>query len=138
MAGKIRYPVVLFVVLLVLLISLRPLSRSWNREDRGLRAVRYAVRRSLATALLAVLLTTRFLYPLAPGVIFDLSLLIALFPVQRLVPGVVWPQLRAPLYGLIGLLFIQQIQEIAGVARVEGEIAWTYENPDRKFPFLNI
>jgi small-conductance mechanosensitive channel len=102
----------LFAAWLVLLVLLRRRSGSWDREDPSLKAALHAVRRPVATALLTTLLMTRILYPRAPAVIFELNVLIAMVPVLRVVPGMVWPRLRKQFYGLIGLIGALQVQDL--------------------------
>jgi small-conductance mechanosensitive channel len=109
---RLLVPPVLFAAWLVLLVLLRRRSASWDREDPTLKPALHAVQRPLATALLATLLMTRFLYPRAPAVIFELNVLIAMVPVLRIVPGMVWPRLRPQVYGLIGLIGVLQVQDL--------------------------
>ena len=104
---------VVFAALLLLMIGLRRRTGELVKEDPAFSAAAHTLDRPLSAALLVSLLVTRPLVPGAPIIVLDLIKLLTLVPVLRLVPGLLVPGLRGPLYGLTALYFLDIAYDFA-------------------------
>ncbi len=104
--------VVLFVLLLVSLTILRQWSLSWEVNSEPLERAKFVLSKPGATAFLLSLFATQFIYEPVPDVVRELTLILTLIPVLRLLPGIFKPLLRPGLYGFLGLFFMGHVLEL--------------------------
>jgi len=110
---SIRFHIGLLVVLTLLLIVLgRRSGLTDEDEDADLKAAGHILRRPVAASLLVCLTLTHWIYPGAPAVVGELNMLLVLFPLLRLLPGLVYSRMHRPLYGVAGLFVIDQLVEL--------------------------
>jgi potassium efflux system protein len=89
----------LFLVLLWIFWKLRKRAQRFS-EQPGLEAPARVLSHPIADALLITLLTTRLFHPHAPLAVYELNRLALLFPLLRILPGLIHASMRFPLYGL--------------------------------------
>ncbi|NIN72162.1 MAG: mechanosensitive ion channel [Gemmatimonadetes bacterium] len=106
-----RLPVQGIVLLLVLagVIGLRRRSKGWAAEDPELEASARVLDRPIAVTILVMVMTQRLFHPGAPLVVLDLGRLLALIPVLRLLPCLLHPALRRPVYVFAALWLVDQL-----------------------------
>lgn len=102
---------VFFLILASFLFLIRTRSRKWPEEDEALRESAKIFARPISVALLLSLLMTLWTSPQMPLAVRELFGILMIFPLIWFLPGLINPRLRAPLYGLGGLYFFQQIYE---------------------------
>ena len=102
----------LFAALVALLFDLRRRNAKWTMEH-SLEAPARIQSHPVSAGLLVSLLATRWIHPGAPIVVADLAQLAILVPVLRLLPGLVHPSMRRPLFGLAALYALNQIGSLA-------------------------
>lgn len=103
----------ILVAMLVATIGLRRRGPKGSQEDEVLAAFTHITARPVSAAILLTVLVTRLVHPLAPPVLYDLSRVVALVPILRLLPALLHPRLRVPLYGLAGLFLLDEFREPA-------------------------
>lgn len=110
-ASSGRLPVYGVVLLLVLVgvIALRRRSKGWAAEDPDLEASARVLDRPLSVTILIMVITQRLFFPGAPLVVVDLSRLVALIPLLRLLPCLLHPVLRRPVYVFAGLWLFERL-----------------------------
>ena len=101
------------VGLLLVMAWLRRLSGAWPADDPDLQASARILGRPVSSALLIALIFTRQLHPTAPLVLFDLTRLVLLVPVLRLLPEAAYLKLRAPVYVTVALYLLHVLRELA-------------------------
>jgi small-conductance mechanosensitive channel len=105
------FQLALFIALVVLAIRLRRLGQQW-KEEEDLSTALAILSRTGATALLITLLATRWIYPSRPDIVVEIVVLAVALPLLRLLPVLVVPKMRAPLYVLIGLMVLDRILDM--------------------------
>jgi small-conductance mechanosensitive channel len=107
-AARIRLHVGLFGAMLLAALAARRRSRQWAIPSAASdSAARLFVRPVSATLVLA-LVATRWLYPPLPPAVRTLLLLAVMPPVLRLLPRFLLERMRASLYRLAGLFFLDR------------------------------
>jgi small-conductance mechanosensitive channel len=108
-AGRLPVQGVLLLLVLVGVIALRRRSKAWAAEDPELEASARIFDRPFAVMILVLVMTQRLFNPGAPLVVLDLNRLLGLIPLLRLLPILVPPALRRPLYGFSALWLFDQL-----------------------------
>lgn len=103
--ARIAWHVVVFVVLALLFSWLRRRSAEWDRSEPALEATFQVLARPIASAAVAALLLSRFLYPLAPSSMIAVVGLLALVSTLRILPRVLPAGLSGRSYWL-GVLYL--------------------------------
>jgi small-conductance mechanosensitive channel len=104
-----------FLILVGVMVVIRQRSRRWeiDEEDQALKASVRVFERPVAAAMIVALLNTRLFYPEAPIVVFELNLLLALAPLLRLLPRLIYRNMRPAIYGLGVLFALHQTHSLA-------------------------
>ena len=102
-----------FLILLSLTIVLHQHTRKWDVEDEELLVSTSVLSRPLAAALLIALIFTRWIYPQASLVVYEVNSLVILLPVLRLLPVIARAEMHLPLYLLIGLFGLEKFRDLA-------------------------
>ncbi len=107
-----------FLALAVLMIVLSLRAKRWKFEetDTAMQAAVKVFSRPVSAALLMTLALTRTFHPRAPGLIYELNLLLALVPMLRLLVPLIYPHMRRALYGLSLLFLLDQLHALASEA----------------------
>ena len=103
----------IFLLLTLVLSWFRYLSRKWSYEDEDLKATARILSRPFSAALLITLLFTRSIYPTAPLALFDLSRLLLIIPILRLLPEVAVSQLRSAVFAIAALFVADWLINLA-------------------------
>jgi small-conductance mechanosensitive channel len=107
---------VIFALLIFLMIYLHRRNQRDNlfdEDDKALKASAYFVSRPFSAALLIALILSIWIYPEGTTAVSDFILLMLLFPVLRLIPGMLSIEARKPIYVLYGLFVIDVLQKNA-------------------------
>jgi small-conductance mechanosensitive channel len=105
----------IFVLLLLLMLYLNYLNKRkmlFDQDDDKLRASAFFLSRPVSVAFLIALIVTLWVYPEIPDTIGEMVLLLLLFPLLRLLPGLVSVQLRAPAYSITFLFALNVVLKI--------------------------
>ena len=113
----------LFVSLAFLFSWFRYLSRGWSYDDPSLSASAKILSRPFSAALLIALLASRQIYPTAPLVLFDMTRLLILVPVLRLLPEAALARLRPAVYVTVGLFVLDWVHNLTLSGSLLGRIA---------------
>jgi potassium-dependent mechanosensitive channel len=111
---SLGFQLLLFVLLLAAFHRLRPGSRAWPSEDRGVRACARLVQSPFMGACLVALLSGRWIHPRAPLAFYELSSTLLVVPVVYLMVGIVHPRVRASLHALAALFVAERLWEVSG------------------------
>jgi small-conductance mechanosensitive channel len=101
------------VLFILFLLALRKKSRHWKTKDEGFQISFYILSRPVSIAFLFFLAFFSTIYPQSPIFVFDFAGLLLLIPLLRILPGLVYPNMRVPLYGLAALYFFQKIYDLS-------------------------
>jgi potassium efflux system protein len=119
--GRLSVQFLAFLALLWLFVELHKRGRRW-REREGLEASVRVLSHPVANALLITLLLSRLFHPTAPLGVYDSIRLLLLVPLLMILPSLVYPTMRVPLYGLaalyVGDLAVDLLPNQALVTRV--------------------
>lgn len=96
--------------------SIRRHATTWEANDPRAASPRIIFDRAGSAAGLVTLLCTPLFHPYAPAVLTHLITLAALVPILRLMPALVGPVLRPAVFGVAGLVALDQTRELLGVA----------------------
>lgn len=107
------FQLVFFVLLIVAFVRLRPESRAWPADDRGLRACARLVQRPVLGALLIALLCGMWFQPRAPLAFYEVSTVLLVVPVVILLRGVVRPAVRGALNPVAVIFIAERLWEMA-------------------------
>jgi small-conductance mechanosensitive channel len=102
---------ILFILLVVVFYRLRPASRAWPLDDRGLKACARLVRWPVLGAALVALLCGLWMNPRAPLIFYELSSILLVLPVVVVLRGIVRPELRASLTAVAGIFVVERVWE---------------------------
>jgi potassium efflux system protein len=102
-----------FLMLLSLTTILHRRSRRWEIEDEELQVSTAILSRPLAAALVIALIFTRWIYPQASLVVYELNGLLILLPILRLLPAIARAEMHRPLYILVGLFALDEFRDLA-------------------------
>jgi small-conductance mechanosensitive channel len=102
-----------FLVLAITMVVLRRRAKWVNDDDPDLRAAAHILSRPFSSALLIALIQVTWMYPDAPRAVGRTALFLALIPVVRLLPGLVYPEMRVVVYALAGLFTIARLAELS-------------------------
>ncbi|MGD9345881.1 MAG: mechanosensitive ion channel [Candidatus Aminicenantes bacterium] len=108
--SRFIFHLALFLVLLLILIGIKKRSLGWVKRDESLMTSVHVLSRPVSVALLVSLLVKSWIYPQMPQVADDLIRLLWVFPLLRLLPGLVPSSLRRPIY-ILGSLYILQFSD---------------------------
>ena len=100
---------------------------SWTDEDDELRQQAQVFHRPVSVALLLSLLMSPYIFPLAPGILFDLLGALMLIPAIRLLAPLVNASLRPLIYGLAVFYFSSQVRLMIEAAPVASRLLFTLE-----------
>ena len=100
---------ILFILLLLLLWR----SKKWIVDESAFSTAAHILSRPFATTFLIWILFADALYPYAPTVIRHLASILLLFPLLRLLPGLLAPSMRAPFYLISAMYMLQQVYDLA-------------------------
>ncbi|HZM68834.1 MAG TPA: mechanosensitive ion channel domain-containing protein [Candidatus Cryosericum sp.] len=121
-ARRLPWHAVVFVLLGVVLSALGRAARALERDERemssALAAARHILDRPISAAFILALLLTRLFYPLAPPPVLHALWAVALWPILRVLPRIVSPEMRAPLYGFAVLVALRELS----LAAAEGTL----------------
>jgi small-conductance mechanosensitive channel len=109
---QLWFQFLLFVGLVVAFHRLRPESRTWPPEDKGLRAFARLVERPVLGAFLVALLCGLWIHPRAPLAFYELTSLLLIVPVVILMRGIVRLQSRAGLYAVAVIFAVERMWEL--------------------------
>jgi small-conductance mechanosensitive channel len=104
-----------FAALLVLMIVLRLRSSGWDLDATSRQTVDQVLKNPAATAVLISLLLTRPMYPNAPTVVFELSVLASVPILALFVPRLLPRGIVKSVYALFGVIFFFPILELIAV-----------------------
>jgi len=106
-----------FLGLVAALVGLGHATRRLQGNDPAmaatLAAARHILDRPISSGFMLALFLARPIYPLAPPLILHCLMVAAILPVLRLLPRIVWPEMRAPLYGLAVLVGLRELSMVA-------------------------
>ncbi len=102
----------LLLALSLLFSWFRYLSRGWTYDDPDLSASAKILNRPFSAALLITLLLSRQIYPTAPLALFDITRLLILVPVLRLIPEAALARLRSVVYVTASLFVLDWISNL--------------------------
>jgi len=108
-AGRLPVQGIVLVLVLAGVVGLRRRSRSWAAEDPELEASARVLDRPISVTILVMVMTLRLFHPGAPLVVLDLGRLLVLIPVLRLLPCLLHPALRRPVYVFAALWLVDQL-----------------------------
>jgi hypothetical protein len=100
----------LFIGMAVILIVVR--RRLSGSQEEAFRPSAYLLSRPISVSVLIGLILSILIYPRIPVAIEELIALLGLIPLLRLLPGLVDPALRKPLYGLGIVYFLGQLNSL--------------------------
>lgn len=103
----------IFLALTMIFVIFKKKSRRWEITNEELKSAIHILSYPVSTALLISLFFTDRIYPQAPLFIADLSGLLLLIPLLRILPGILYPNMRLPLYGLSVLYVMQKLYGFA-------------------------
>ncbi len=104
----------IFMILLFLVYDLKRRSLKRLKADPSSSAsVIHVLSRPISVALLIALALTPLVYPHAPQEIFRLYNIFIIFPLLRILPGLLPQALRNPLYYLVALFFFHRLHDQA-------------------------
>lgn len=103
----------IFLALAMILLVFKKKSRRWEITNAELKSAIHILSYPVSTALLISLFFTDQIYPQAPLFISDLSGLLLLIPLLRILPRILYPNMRLPLYGLSVLYIMQKLYDLA-------------------------
>ena len=106
----------LFVLLLGVTRSIRDRARAWEPADPRAASPRIIFERNVSAAALVTLLCTPLFHPYPPGVVVHVVTVTALVPILRLLPALVGPALSSAVFAVAGLVALDQVRELVGVA----------------------
>jgi len=101
--------VALFLVFVLILAFLRRWSLSWDVDSGYLERAKFVLSRPIAVATLLSLLLTHLIYEAVPDVVNELTLILTLLPILRLVSGIFSAAVRPGIYAFLGLFFFGHI-----------------------------
>jgi small-conductance mechanosensitive channel len=107
---------VIFVLLFALMVYFQrrnKRSHLLDEHDEILKASAFFLSRPLSAALLIALFLSVWIYPSRTSTVGEFILLLLLVPVLRILPGIVMPALRKPIYFLAGLYLLDLLQKIS-------------------------
>jgi len=99
-----------FVGMVLVLAALRRRSRRWKMEGDSLENAAHILSRPISGAFLMALLMVRWFHPQAPPVFFEMLRLAIPIAIIRLLPRLVYGNLRVPLFGLTGLFILDELR----------------------------
>jgi len=103
----------LFIGVVVILIAVRRRLLSGSQEG-AFRPSAYLLSRPFSVSLMIGLILSIVIYPQLPVAVEKLIAVLGLIPLLRLLPGLVDPALRRPLYGLGLIYFLGQLNALLG------------------------
>jgi small-conductance mechanosensitive channel len=101
-----------FIILSLFFTSLRKHIHEWTDIDDSVKASAHILSRPLSVALVIVMIVRLWIYPNNPLIVSEISRLILVIPLLRLLPGLAPPEFRRPIYGLGWLYILQLLGEI--------------------------
>jgi potassium-dependent mechanosensitive channel len=114
---RMPWHAVLFLLTAVLLAGIGRAARRLEGDDpeavATLEAARHILDRPVSAAFILALFMARPFYPLAPPPVMHGLMLAALLPVLRVLPRIVWPEMRGPLWGLALLVGLREASMVA-------------------------
>ena len=102
-----------FFGLWISLLVLRQRSRGWQIEDESIEAAGHILDRPVAAALLITLMLTRAFHPGAPPLVYEWNRILFVVPVATLLPVLLAGRMRRPLYGVVALFLLDQVDNVA-------------------------
>ncbi len=102
---------VVLLVLLVLMVLLGRRARESAIEDPGVARAAALFTRPFSATILVFLLTMRLFHPRIPVALVDLDRLLALVPLLRLLPMLVKPAMRRPVYVFAALWLLHSLSD---------------------------
>ena len=115
--GRCILHIIIFAVLLALTIyfyQLNKRNRLFDDKDDALKASAFFISCPVSTAFLISLFFGGLIHTGRPEAFGELIILLALFPILRLVPGIFSSELKKPIYFLTGLCFLNIAGSIVG------------------------
>ncbi len=110
---EIKVHLALFFALALSIAILRRRVNWKDDDDTDIRAAAHILSRPISSALLISLLLIPWIYPDAPRVVGNMALTVAMIPVLRLLPALVDPRMRIPLYVLAGMYLFGRLGELS-------------------------
>lgn len=107
--SRILLQVLLFLILIAVMYNLRRRARDLESEGLQLGAASSLLSRPVSAALLIALLLTRRFYPAAPQVVPDITTVVMLVPVIRLLSSVAYASVRGALYAVAALFVADRV-----------------------------
>jgi len=102
----------LFLFLGFLFSSLRRHTQEWIDIDDSIKASMHILSHPFSVALIVAMIVRLWIYPQSPQIVDDISRLILVVPLLRVLPGLIPSEFRRPIYGLGGLYVIQLLGEV--------------------------
>jgi potassium efflux system protein len=96
-------------IFLALVVGLRRRAKRWAEDDPELEESTRVFDRPLSVTILVLVLTLRIFHPQTPLIVTDLNRLLFLIPLLRLLPGLLHPEARRPLYFLAALWLVNEL-----------------------------
>ncbi|HEX5042985.1 MAG TPA: mechanosensitive ion channel domain-containing protein [Candidatus Polarisedimenticolaceae bacterium] len=109
---NVGFQILLFAVLAIVFARLRPASRGWLSDEKGLKACAHLVHRPLLGAFLVALLCSPWIHPRAPLVFYELASLLLVIPVVLLLWKIVRREARRPLIAVAVLFSVERLWEL--------------------------
>jgi small-conductance mechanosensitive channel len=119
---RVPWHIVVFLVLGAVLAGLGRAAGRLEGDDpssvAALASARHILDRPISAAFILALFLIRLFYPLAPPPVVHVLMLSALVPVLRVLPRIVWPEMRAPLWSLAVLVALRELSMVASEGTV--------------------
>ncbi len=110
-------------ILLALMVGLRLRARRLAKDDPELEESTRVFDRPISVTILLLVLTRRIFFPQVPLVVTDLLQLLFLIPLVRLLPGLLHPSARRPVYYLAALWLANQLSTMLPAASLGHRLA---------------
>jgi small-conductance mechanosensitive channel len=102
----------IFLLISLFLLSVQRQGDSWLQENGSPSRFKYIYHHPFSSALLLSLIFTTYIYQNTPEFIRELNRLLFLIPLIRLLPKIIYHEMKKPFYWLAGLYVFQRLDEL--------------------------
>jgi len=93
-----------------------------EQEDEDFRGAAHIISHPYSTAFLLAASATPIIYPYAPNSVYDLSSLVAIIPLVRLIPGMIPKGMIRPFYAFMGIYLVHELRGFLPIYSLPGRI----------------
>jgi small-conductance mechanosensitive channel len=102
----------IFLFTALFLLNVRKQEDIWLKEDSSATKFKYIYHHPFSSALLLSLIFTSYIYKNTPDLVRELNRLLFLIPLLRIIPKIIYHEMRIPFYWLATLYVLQRLDDL--------------------------